>query len=423
MGGAVRDALLGLASLDTDWLVPDPAEAARRLAERTGGHAFVLDAARGHWRVRAGVRTLDLVAPEGTLEHDLRRRDFTVDAMALTPEGPVDPLGGRGDLARRCLRATSPAALRADRLRGLRGVRLAASHGFRWEPGTRAVAAEVAAAMAAGRDPLPAAERRRDELDLILWTPRPGDALAEAHALGWLELLVPELTDGDGIAQGGFHHLDVLRHQLDALQRLVSGFPEADRALRLGTLLHDVGKPSCRGRGPDGRMHFYGHAYAGAEIARRALARLRYDRATLTKTASLVRRHMLPLPRNDKEARRFVHRRRELLPDLMQLMIADREAARGRLSSEATRRAYRLALARIVAILEEAPPPTPMVRGEDVMAALGLEPGPRVGEALAFVREAQAVGDVTTPEEAHEALRRFAAAQGWTDAGEREAEE
>ncbi|MDZ7799899.1 MAG: HDIG domain-containing protein [Trueperaceae bacterium] len=415
VGGALRDALLGLSPLDTDWIVPDPRRAARELAARTGGHAFALDATRGHWRVHAGARTLDVVAPQGTLEADLRQRDFTMNAMALRDDGPVDPLDGRRDLARRTLRATSPRALRADPLRGLRGVRLAATHALSWDSATRRSAASVAAELAEGALPLPAAERRRDELALILASVRAGDALAEAHALGWLALLLPELITGDGVAQGGFHHLDVLRHQLEALQRLVTAFPEADRALRLGTVLHDVGKPACRDRGPDGRLRFYGHAGEGAAIARRALTRLRFDGATVQRAAALVHRHMLPLPRNDVEARRFVHRRRELLPDLMKLMIADREAARGRLSSEGTRRAYRLALARIVAILEEAPPPEPLLRGEDVMACLGLAPGPRVGEALAFLHEAQAVGDVTTPEEARAALRRFAAAQNWDE--------
>ena len=184
-------------------------------------------------------------------------------------------------------------------------------------------------------------------------------------------------------------------------------------ALRLATLLHDVGKPACRERDELGRLRFHGHADAGAEIAGRALRRLRYDRATVARAAELVRRHMLPLPKNEREARRFVHRRRALLPDLLQLMIADRESARGRLSSAATRRAYRAALARVVALLEERPPEPPLLDGDEVMRLLDLDPGPRVGEAIAFLAEARAVGDVRDREEATRALHRFARARGW----------
>lgn len=414
VGGALRDALLGREWTDVDWLVPDPRAAAEGLAHRVGGHAFALDPERGHWRVVGDERTIDLAPPRGTPAEDLALRDFTVNALGLAPDGPLDPLNGERDLAARRLVAAGPTALSDDPLRGLRGVRLAASLGLRWEDATRARAAEVAAELAAGSRGLPATERMRDELVALLYVPRPGDALAEAHELGWLGLLLPELVEGDSVAQGGLHHLDVLRHQLEALQRLATGFPDADPALRLATLLHDVGKPACRERGPDGRLRFHGHAERGAETTAAALRRLRFDRATATRAAELVRRHMLPLPKGEREARRFVHRRRALLPDLLKLMIADREAARGRLSSRSSRRAYRQALARVVAMLEAEPPEPPLLDGREVMELLGLEPGPRVGEAIAFLSEARAVGDVRDRGDAVRALRRYAEAHGWT---------
>jgi len=413
VGGALRDALLGRPWSDVDWLVDDPERAARQLAARSGAHAFALDPVRGHWRVVEEERTVDLTPLRGPIERDLARRDFTVNALALGPDGPIDPLGGRADLADRRLVAAGPDALADDPLRGLRGVRLAASHDLTWDPATRARAAAAAHAIHEGELAAPAAERMRDELTALLHVARPGDALAEAHDLGWLRLLLPELIAGEGLEHGGFHHLDVLRHQLEALQRLATGFPDADVALRLATLLHDVGKPACRERDELGRLRFHGHADAGAEIAGRALRRLRYDRATVARAAELVRRHMLPLPKNEREARRFVHRRRALLPDLLQLMIADRESARGRLSSAATRRAYRAALARVVALLEERPPEPPLLDGDEVMRLLDLDPGPRVGEAIAFLAEARAVGDVRDREEATRALHRFARARGW----------
>lgn len=413
VGGAVRDAMLGRPFQDVDWLVDDPERAAQRLAARLGGRPFALDAERGHWRLVTDGQVIDLIRLDGPLEADLARRDFTIDAIALTPSGPVDPLGGRADLVARRLVRAGPTSLRDDVLRGLRGVRLAASLDLDWDEATRQDASQVVREALDGQRALPAAERMRDELSALLVTPRPGDALADAHALGWLEALLPELIAGDGVAQGGLHHLDVLQHQLEALQRLATGFPDADVALRLATLLHDVGKPACRERGDDGRLRFHGHAERGADMTMTALRRLRYPEAVARRAADLVRRHMLPLPQDERAARRFVHRRRELLPDLLQLMVADREAARGRLSSDGTRRAYRTALARILAILAEPAHPAPLLDGRAVMRELDLSPGPEVGRALAFLDEARAVGDVRDAAEARAALRRFARAQGW----------
>lgn len=413
VGGALRDAMLGRRWSDVDWLVDDAERGALELAARTGGHAFALDPARGHWRVVNGDRTVDLTSLRGPVERDLARRDYTVNAMALGPDGPIDPLGGRDDLAGRRLVAAGPDALADDPLRGLRGVRLAAALELQWDPDTRAQATAAARAIARGALTMPAAERMRDELTLIVQGTRPGDALADAHELGWLTLALPELVAGEGMGHGGFHHLDVLRHQLEALQRLATGFPGADLPLRLATLLHDVGKPACLEHDELGRLRFYGHAEVGADITARALRRLRYERATVARAAELVRRHMLPLPKNEREARRFVHRRRALLPDLLELMIADRESARGRLSSAATRRAYRSALARVLALLAERPPEPPLLDGDEVMRLLDIGPGPRVGEALAFLAEARAVGDVGDRGEAQRALVRFARARGW----------
>ncbi|MEX2502755.1 MAG: HDIG domain-containing metalloprotein [Trueperaceae bacterium] len=420
VGGAVRDALLGQEPRDVDWLVHDPEGAARSLADRLGGSAFPVDPVRGHWRVVRAPSdnrpaTLDLAPLRGALEDDLAGRDFTIDAMAIGPHGPVDPLGGRRDLQERRLVQASRHALTDDPLRGLRGLRLAAELDLTWEQASWDRAASVARDLQSGRVPLPAAERRRDELVRVVASARPGDALTKAHRLGWLELLLPELLEGDGAPQGGLHHLDVMRHQLEALQRLASAFPEADLALRLATLLHDVGKPRCRAQEPGDRVRFSGHAEVGARIARARLAHLRFERAVRDRAAELVRRHMLPLPKGDREARRFVHRRRALLPDLLKLMIADREAARGPASSDAGRRSYRLALARVVAQLAEEPSGRrdPWLDGRDVMELLGLEPGPRVGEAVRFLAEATAVGDVRDRDQAISALRRYARAQGW----------
>jgi poly(A) polymerase len=160
---------------------------------------------------------------------------------------------------------------------------------------------------------------------------------------------------------------------------------------------------------------FHGHAKLGALLARRAMRRLRFGSDAVAAVGELVRLHMVPLPSSDRGARRFVHRYRHALPGLLWLMIADREAARGKLASAAGREAYRKALGRVIAVWQEPAPATPLVTGHDVMHLLNLPPGPRVGEALALVEESVAVGDVATVADAERLLRGYAKAQGWSD--------
>jgi poly(A) polymerase len=435
VGGAVRDAHLGVPARDVDWLVGDPEAAARALADATGGALVALDPGRGHWRVvwgagdadgpgdraRPGAIAWDLAAPDppgdpgdpAVVAADLRRRDLTINALAFRPATGevVDPTGGLADLRRGLVRAVARENLWADPLRAWRVVRFAAQLGFRVERRTRGWTQELARAFDRDRPPhaavaLPAPERLGAELDDTIATPVAGRAFAALDDLGLLAPVVPELTAGRGVAQGGLHHLDVLRHQLEALQQLVDAFPDADLALRWATLLHDVGKPPTRTPGgvtEDGlvlRDRFHGHDAVGAELAAAALRRLRRPRAIVARVHGLVAAHMRPLPDDERGARRFAHRLRPLLPDLLRLMLADREAARGRGASAAARRRYRERVGLVLAALEEPSPPAPLVDGRAIMAALGLAPGPRVGELLAAIAEARALGDVDTREEA-----------------------
>ncbi|MBB5235077.1 HD domain-containing protein [Deinococcus budaensis] len=405
VGGAVRDWLRGVAPRDYDWAVPDPAAAARGLAAQLGGSPFALDEERGYWRVHApgGVQHDLVPLLPGDVTADLRRRDFTVNALALTPQRRVlDPCGGRADLRARRLRMVSEANLRADPLRAWRAARFEVTLGFRLEEATGRAARQAAHDLAAGVLPRPAPERVRDEMQALLAHPDAARGVLRLEDLGLLALTLPELREGIGMVQGGFHHLDVFHHGVEALHQLLARFPDADPALRWATLLHDVGKPRARGVNPaTGRTTFYGHDRIGTELTRERLTRLRLPSATVERAAALVRAHMAQLPAGEREARRFVHRRRPLLPDLLRLMLADREASRGPDSHPAVRHAYMQAIDRVLAALEEQPaPPPPLLTGRDVMALLDLPPGPAVGEALRAVAEAQALGEVTSPEEA-----------------------
>ncbi len=298
----------------------------------------------------------------------------------------------------------------------MRAARLAATLGLELDPATAEAIRDVGDALAAGDLERPAWERVGAELDRILASPAAARGVRLLAELDLVRVFLPELERGRGLAQGGFHHLDVLDHQIEALDRLVRGFDDADLALRWATLLHDVGKPDTRSE-DGGRVTFYGHAAHGAEQAVALLRRLRAPEARTRRVAALVKEHMVQLPSTERSARRFAHRRRELLPDLLALMLADREASRGPRSSEASRRAYRTAVSRVLAARAEVPDTPPLLDGVAVMRELELAPGPRVGRALDFLREAEAVGDIATADEARKALRRFAEGQGWTEAG------
>ncbi|ADV67747.1 HD domain-containing protein [Deinococcus maricopensis] len=404
VGGAARDLLSGRTPKDFDWAAPDPEGAARAVAAQTGGSAFPLDPDRGYWRVSAGDVQHDFVPQPDRLEDDLLRRDFTVNALALHADGRVtDPTGGRRDLQRRQLRMVSEANLRADPLRLLRAARLSTTLGFRVEPATEAALRHLAAANL----PLPAPERVREELNALLLHPDAARGVLRLQDLGLLRLYLPELAEGEGVSQGGFHHLDVLHHGIEALHQLLARSPDATLTLRWATLLHDVGKPRTRAVDPTtGRVSYHGHDRVGADLTRALLTRLRFP-ADLTEYASaLVKAHMLPLPADEREARRFVYRRRALLPDLLSLMLADREAARGPSSHPGTRLAYARAMDRVLAALDAQPEaPRPLLNGADIMTLLSLTPGPEVGAAARALAEAQALGEVITPADARALLQ------------------
>ncbi|GGJ61729.1 HD domain-containing protein [Deinococcus aquiradiocola] len=392
VGGAVRDVLRGVTPKDWDWAAPDPHAAAERLAGLLGGAVFALDPVRGYYRVVAGAQQHDVVPRPDLLEDDLWRRDFTVNALALHADGRVtDPTGGRRDLRAGRLRMVREENLRGDPLRLLRAARLSVTLGFSLEPATRAAVQRLAGEGL----PLPAPERARDELNALLRHEDAARGVLLLRDLGLLRVYLPELLEGEGMRHGDFHHLDVLGHAAEALHQLLGRFPDAPLTLRWAALLHDVGKPRTRGVDGDA-LHFHGHERVGADLAREMLTRLRFPAGEVERVTALVAAHMLPLPQSEREARRFVHRRRDLLPDLLALMLADREAARGPRSSEHSRFSYRQGMDRVLAALEDQPGvPAPLLDGRQVMALLDLPPGPQLGEALRALAEARALGDVT----------------------------
>jgi tRNA nucleotidyltransferase/poly(A) polymerase len=435
VGGAVRDALLGRPAGDADIAVDGAVEAVGRdLADRLGGAVFVYSERFAAFRVAVAGRHIDLsplrpgplasaapgASPEARLTADLAGRDFTVDAMAEPVEGGevLDPLGGREDLAAGRLRLCSPRALDDDAVRILRLARLELELGF--VPDDEAlVAARAAAPALAGVS----GERVRDELTATLALRGASAAVRRLGRLGALRAVLPEVEALRAVGQNPYHHHDVLTHTLEALDYVPGvveqlggvrflappdevGLPGAGALAPLAwaVLLHDIGKPVVR-REEDGRIIFWHHDEVGRGMALEIARRLRMSKRFADYVGLLIRQHLRLgfLVREQPLTRRALARyRRDVSPYVFESVVVslcDRLATRGeRTSLTSIARHYRLARDAWTAVAK-APVPR-LLSGDDVIALLGITPGPTVGQALEALEEEIEAGSVTTVDEA-----------------------
>lgn len=387
VGGAVRDHLLGKTPADWDFSTNAPPEAV---------HGVLSPPYR---LVSFGLRhgTLLAVTPHGAVEitswtahgqdgivKDLERRDFTVNAMALSyPDGLfLDPFGGRKDLAAGRLRGVAdPAArFREDPLRPLRAARLASCLGFRVSRPTLQAMRRAAPWLART-----ATERIRDEFFKLIMGPHALDALELCRRTGLTAVFFPELLEGWRKRQNPYHRHDIYRHTL-----LSVAFSPPRLRVRLAAILHDIGKPRVRKK-IAGLYRFYGHEKLSAGMASEILARWLTPKKLAEDVVTLVENHMVHSTDlwKDGAVRRLIQRVGEpLLEDFLDLVRADR-LAHGT-EDDPLGAVERLAL-RIRRILDEKPPLTEKalaISGRDVMALTGVPQGPEVGRIL---RQALAV--------------------------------
>jgi poly(A) polymerase len=435
VGGAVRDRLLGRPTADLDLVVAGDVEAAARtLARAARAAVFPLSEDFGAWRVvaRGGGWQADLAPLLGeTIEHDLAQRDFTVNAIAEPLAGgePVDPTGGRADLAARRLRMVSDAAFVADPLRVLRLPRFACELELVADATTLAAAADHAAGLAQI-----AAERVFAELKRIVAAPDPVAGIELMERVGAVELVLPELAALAGLEQSAYHHLDVYSHTLAVLAEAVAlerdpvaVFGEQDgaavaallaeplgdelsrgTALRFGALLHDIAKPQTRGVTDEGRVTFWHHDAEGAELTRAILGRLHASERLRAHVAALTRHHLRlgflvrERPLTARAEYRYLKACEPVEVDVTLLSVADRLATRGRKADEAIAKHLELARELIGPALawREHGPPRPLVRGDELADALGIQRGPQLGQLLAQLQEAAYAGEIATREQA-----------------------
>lgn len=448
VGGFLRDQLLGrpLRYLNVDLAVARGALAiSRHLATDLQGPFVPLDEAAGCARVtvtREGKR-IELDVSDfraATLEADLGRRDFTINAIAVTledwlrtPHDPhplIDPLQGRDALAQRQLLACFPGTFEEDPVRILRAFRFVAQLEFTLDPASLPLMSRGVAFLSRV-----SGERIRDELIAIFETDRAALAFRSLNDLGALDVVFPELSSGRGLEQGDFHHLDVLGHQLEAVaqaDQFLANFAEFSEGLReplatyctqqlverrsrkslikLAGLLHDVGKPMRRTVEPDGEIWFLGHEQAGAALAAEIVKRLRLSNREAEMVCQIVLHHLRPgfLSREQQLTRRAIYRFFKELgdngPGCLLTWWADRLATRGTKSRLDQIDQQRARLEELLNAYffqaEEVVRPPRLVDGNRLMATFHLPPGPLIGELLASVEEAQAEGRIRTSEEA-----------------------
>ncbi len=446
VGGPVRDLLLHRPSHDLDFCTSARPEQFEPILRRFGRDGF-WDMGRkfgtlGAMRRRADGTTVqvevttyraDTYDPDSrkpevsygdTLEGDLSRRDFTINAMALrVPDLQfVDPFGGANDLAKGVLR--TPVDPRQsfddDPLRMMRAVRFVAQLGFGIEPSTAEALADMTE-----RIRIVSAERVRDELTKLLLSNRPRAGIEVLVESGLADIVFPEIVALQLQIDEHHRHKDVFEHTMIVLDRAVAletdddgPVPRPDLTLRLAALMHDIGKPKTRRFEPGGKVSFHHHDVVGAKLTRKRLRALHFDHRLIEDVSELVNLHLrfhgyVDEPWTDSAVRRYVKDAGPLYERLNRLTRADATTQNRRkamvFSSAMDEMEERV---RELKKQEDFDAIRPDIDGNEIMRLLGLEPGPMVGQAYKHMLEYRLDNGPVEREVAIEELKRWYAQIG-----------
>jgi len=461
VGGYLRDTLRSATpARDVDIALPgDAQKIGRELAKFLGGTFVPLGTAFGAARVvvpspdpespedeKGKDWTIDLWGYTGTVEEDLARRDFTIDAMALPfqdwpaiespelAEKVMDPFNGRQDLAKKCIRAVNPHVFQDDPGRLLRTVHLAARLRFRFEPETVRMVTEAAPLISQV-----SGDRIRNEFLGILSMDGARGYLQVLDHLDLLCRVIPELADAKGVDQPKEHYWDVWDHSLHAVEfaelvtkghhnspiytqlpwpggreeyfnQVISDGHNRRTVLKLAALLHDVAKPQTKHMDETGRTRFPGHPELGAAIAETRLTQLHMSARGVAAVCKMVEEHLRPATMQQgvelataRAVYRYFRDLGDVAIDTLFLWMADHLAAKG---PELDTDAWSVHARMVAHILELGAQPEAtaqkerLVTGLDLMERFHLVPGPLIGNLLAQIEEAQAVGELATRDDA-----------------------
>ncbi|WP_020669095.1 CCA tRNA nucleotidyltransferase [Amycolatopsis nigrescens] len=439
VGGSVRDALLGRLSADLDFTTDARPDQVLRIVAGWAEAIWDVGIAFGTVGVTRGGRTLEITTfradsydkvgrnPEVTfgdsIEGDLLRRDFTVNAMAidLTEKTFVDPHGGLEAIRDRVLDtpATPAESFSDDPLRMLRAARFVAQLGF--TPAPRVVDAMTEMA---GQLTRITAERVQAELSKLITGASPREGIELMVDTGLAAEVLPEVP-GMRLAIDEHHqHKDVYQHSLTVLDQAIElerrddPAAEPDLVLRLAALLHDIGKPATREFQPGGGVSFHHHEVVGAKMARKRLRALKYSKEIVQQVSQLVFLHLRfhgygKGEWTDSAVRRYVTDAGDLLQRLHKLVRADC-TTRNKRKAAALQRTYDELEERIarIAAEEDLARVRPDLDGNEIMRLLGLPPGPQVGQAWKFLKDLRLDRGPLEHDEAVAELKNWARDQG-----------
>ena len=435
VGGLVRDVFLArqLRELDLDIVCGDALKSARLLSKEFSSPMIVLDEERRIYRIVIDKDTRIDIAQmrKGGIKADLLDRDFTVNAIAvrLKDFSIVDPLNGMEDLKKKRLRLASSSAFQNDGLRLVRAFSIPAAIGLK-------ISRDVLKLVERDRDFIAsvAKERINQELMRLFSARETFEWVKKMYKTGLFSVMFPDIDMMKAVEQGPYHHLDVLRHSLEALRRMdellkavshnsriknrrllleyisepIGSWPRYG-LLKWASLWHDLGKPMVM-KDRDGKRVFYGHDISGARRLKKIMREYKFSNKQIRFCYLLVAMHLRPgdLTKEgvtEKAVYRFFRQAEGEELAILLLSWADAWATRGKLNPWRNFYSHRKAVIDMInrAIEMRIRPSLPkLVSGEDVMEILGIGPGPVVGRVLEEVREAQVLGKIRTREEALE---------------------
>ncbi|MEO3794807.1 CCA tRNA nucleotidyltransferase [Nonomuraea sp. B10E15] len=431
VGGPVRDLLLGRIGNDLDLTTDAHPERVLELVKPWADSVWTIGIDFGTVGLRKGASLIEVTTyrsesydpksrkPEvmygETLEADLERRDFAVNAMAVRLPGHefADPYGGLRDLRAKVLRTPGPPerSFGDDPLRMLRAARFASQLGFEVDD-------EALAAMSsmAERIQIVSAERIRDELDKLLCGAHPREGLGLLVQTGLAAYVLPELPKLRLEIDEHHRHKDVYEHTLTVLDQAIAQEEDGkpDRILRWAALMHDVGKPKTRRHEPGGRVSFHHHEVVGAQMTKKRMTELKFPKDVVSDVSRLVELHLRfhgygTGEWTDSAVRRYVRDAGHLLDRLHKLTRADC-TTRNKRKAAALSRTYDHLEERIsrLAEEEELAKIRPELDGNEIQRVLGVGPGPVVGRAYKFLLDLRLDKGMIGKEAATEALLEWA---------------
>ena len=434
VGGSVRDALLGRLGDDLDFctdarpertleLIKGWAEAIWTTGQEFGTiglarHGLRLEVTTYRAEAYDRVSRNPIVRYGRSLEDDLRRRDFTVNAMAVSVPGHVfaDPYGGLADLAAHVLRTpgTPQESFADDPLRMLRAARFTSQLRFEVAPPVRAAMVDMAGDLARIT-----AERIRDELVKLICGADPVAGLRLLVDTGLADVFLPELAGLRLEIDEHAQHKDVYEHTLTVVRNAIALEEEGpDFVLRMAALMHDVGKPATKAVGAGGRVSFHHHEVVGARLTKQRMTALKFPKDVIAAVSGLVALHLRFYGYGrgewtDSAVRRYVTDAGDLLGRLHKLTRSD-VTTRNRRKAAALAEDYTSLEERItrIATEEDLARVRPDLDGNEIMKLLGIPPGPLVGKAWRHLKELRLDRGPLTHDEAEAELRRWAAEQG-----------